>query len=142
MIKNIIVSIVVLLVLDIAWLYMYMGSQYSVMVKEIQNSDIVMNKLYGALAYFCMSIGLMFFVIRMIYLDYKKNNGDTLKDMALSKKIKYALLYGGLFGFVLYGVYNFTAAAVFKNWSKKILIVDIMWGFFVYSVAAFVSLFV
>ena len=71
-----------------------------------------------------MIIGLNFFVIPNINKDNLFN--DSLK-------------YGFLFGIVLFGVYDFTAGAVLKNWNLKLAILDILWGGTVYFLATFLT---
>ena len=36
--------------------------------------------------------------------------------------------HGFILGLIIYGVYDFTAAAVLKNWDKKTMVIDIIWG--------------
>jgi len=50
-----------------------------------------------------------------------------------------SLMYGLIFGIVLYGVYDFTAGAVLKNWDVKLAVTDVMWGGIVYFMAAYVG---
>lgn len=38
------------------------------------------------------------------------------------------LMWGALFGAVLYGVYDFTNYAVLNNWPLKITLIDVVWG--------------
>ena len=40
----------------------------------------------------------------------------------------YAFFKGALFGFVLYGVYDFTNIALIKNWPLEMSLVDLLWG--------------
>jgi len=46
------------------------------------------------------------------------------------------LLWGALFGFIVYAVYDLTNYAVIKNWPLTVTIVDIVWGTFVCSMTA------
>lgn len=50
-----------------------------------------------------------------------------------------AALWGGLFGFVCYGVYDFTNHATLKTWPLPLLAADIAWGSFVCAAAALAS---
>ena len=43
-------------------------------------------------------------------------------------KVKHAVKYGALYGFVLYGLYDFTNYAILKNWSLTMTLVDVLWG--------------
>jgi uncharacterized membrane protein len=50
-----------------------------------------------------------------------------------------ALLSGLLLGLVAYGTYEFTNWATLKEWPLKVVIIDIVWGAFLTSVASLVS---
>ena len=100
-----VVSSLILLVLDFMWLGGFMAPRYSVMIKNIQGSPMKANMLYAVFAYLLMIVGLQQFVLPN--LDFKN---ITVKD---------CLKYGFVFGLVVYGVYDFTAAVVFKNWDMN-----------------------
>jgi uncharacterized membrane protein len=53
--------------------------------------------------------------------------------------IQTAIIWGALFGFFTYATYDLTNMATIKNWPLKIVIVDIVWGSFLCSVVAFLS---
>tara|TARA_A100001035_G_C27568646_1_gene402058 strand:- start:99 stop:497 length:399 start_codon:yes stop_codon:yes gene_type:complete len=122
--NKLIVSSILLLVLDFIWIGGYMGGEYKKMIRKIQGSDMQVNIIYAILSYVLMIIGLNFFVIPNINKDNLFN--DSLK-------------YGFLFGIVLFGVYDFTAGAVLKNWNLKLAILDILWGGTVYFLATFLT---
>lgn len=119
--KKILVAIFVLLILDILWINFYMGGQYKKMVPKIQGSELEMKFVFAMFAYVLMVVGLVFFVLPNI------SDETPMKD---------SLLYGGLFGIILYGVYDFTAGAVLKDWDTPLAMKDIAWGGFVYTAAA------
>ena len=119
--KQRIISTLTLLILDFLWIGLYMGSQYSVLVKNIQGSNMKTNIIYGFFAYFLMVIGLNNFVLPK--LDTKNIN------------FKSCLSSGFLFGIIVYGVYDFTCAAVLKDWDIKLALIDILWGGIVYFMA-------
>lgn len=63
------------------------------------------------LVYICIALGLLFFVL-------PKANGDY-----------FSVLYcGALFGFVTYGIYDFTNYSILANWPLKITFIDLIWG--------------
>jgi uncharacterized membrane protein len=47
-----------------------------------------------------------------------------------------ALAHGALVGFVIYGVFNSTNAAIFDNYNAKAAIFDTLWGTFLFSISA------
>jgi len=51
-----------------------------------------------------------------------------------------AALYGGFLGLVVYGVYDFTCLAIFKDFPVGMAFVDVAWGTFLYGWSAFASL--
>ena len=63
--------------------------------------------------YFIYIIGIIFFAVLPAL-----ENGDWQK----------ALLLGVLFGFFTYATYDLTNLATLKDWSVKVVLVDILWG--------------
>lgn len=116
-----IVAVLTLIVFDVIWLNIFMGDRYNKMIPNIQNSPMVVKYWSAGCAYLLMVVGLLFFVLPNI-----TERTSILVDM----------LYGGLFGLVVYGVYDFTAGAVFKNWDFELALCDIAWGVFVYALSA------
>lgn len=47
-----------------------------------------------------------------------------------------ALVYGALFGFFAYGVYDFTNMATLRNWTATITVADLCWGTFLTGLSA------
>lgn len=122
--KHRLISTTTLLVLDILWITLFMGSRYKIMIKDIQGSSMTTNILYAFIAYTLMVIGLNHFVLPNIDV-----NNVSLQD---------CLSYGFIFGIVLYGVYDFTIGAVLKKWDMKLAVTDVLWGGFVYFAASYI----
>ena len=121
-------SSLILLVLDFMWLGGFMAGRYHVMIRNIQGSPMKANMLYAVFAYLLMIVGLQQFVLPN--LDFKN---ITVKD---------CLKYGFVFGLVVYGVYDFTAAVVFKNWDINLALIDILWGGVVYFLSCYLLKFI
>ena len=122
--KKYILSTIILLILDFAWLKFYMNKKYQKQVIDVQGDKMKLNVPSAIASYTLMVIGLNVFVLPNIRPTH------ALMD---------SLKYGFLFGLVLYGVYDFTAGAVFKKWDMKLAIVDMLWGGFVYFIVALFS---
>ena len=122
--KHRLISTSTLLVLDILWISLFMGSRYKIMIKDIQGSSMTTNILYAFIAYTLMVIGLNHFVLPNIDVS-----NVSLQD---------CLSYGFIFGIVLYGVYDFTIGAVLKKWDMKLAVTDVLWGGFVYFAASYI----
>lgn len=48
------------------------------------------------------------------------------------------LIWGGIYGLILYGVYDFTNFAVLSVWPLSITLIDLGWGIFVNAIFAVV----
>lgn len=124
MLKSHIIATIVLLVFDLVWIGTFMGKKYQDQVQQIQNDKMVVRPLFAVLAYLLMVIGLNVFVLPRIRKGYELQ--DSIK-------------YGFLFGIVLYGVYDFTIAAVLKDWNISLAITDVLWGGIVYFLATYIG---
>ena len=95
------------------------------MIQTVQNSLMEIRSKYAILAYALMVLGMCIFVVPNVK----------------RRSIQDSILYGGSFGLVVYGIYDFTAAAVLHNWNESLAIIDVLWGIFVYSAAAYAGSF-
>ena len=62
--------------------------------------------------------------------------GQQIFVKPLINSYKDALTYGSLFGIILFGVYDFTAGAVIKNWDLKLALIDVLWGSLLLTVSS------
>jgi uncharacterized membrane protein len=102
------VGLVVLMVLDGLWLTFVMGPIFK---KDLGHLMKPVNLYVALLVWSLMVIGLMVFV-----------KPDSLSE---------AFIYGALFGFLMYAVYDGTNYATLKDWTVKVAVIDIVWGTFV-----------
>ena len=122
--KHRVLSTLTLLILDGLWINFFMKDKYNKMIENIQKSEIQVNKVFAVASYTLMVVGLNLFVLPRLDI-----NNINIKD---------CLLYGFTFGIVLYGVYDFTIAAVLKKWDIDLAYIDVLWGGFVYFAASYV----
>lgn len=115
--KRKIISILILLILDGLWITLYMGRKYNNMVYNIQGNKLSVNYGYVIGAYLMMSYLLVNVVIK-----YNLNLLDSF-----------------IFGFCIYGIYDFTNGAIFNKWDGKLALIDMCWGGFVYMVSNYLS---
>jgi uncharacterized membrane protein len=126
--KAILFSIVFLSVIDGVWIFSN-KENYGRLVKNVQGTDMN-TRLAGALvAYPLMFLGLVFIVFPLVRKDTETQN-----------KLVLALKYGALFGLVIYGVYNATNYAIFKNYDAVMAIIDTLWGTFAYFLTTYATL--
>ena len=116
-----VVSVVTLLLLDLMWVAFVMRRIYGPMVQAIQGGAAMqVSPWKGAVAYGLMVVGLVVFVVPAFHDGRHRGNAIGL---------------AALYGFLLYGVYNFTASAILSNWRMSVAALDVMWGTFVFAVA-------
>ena len=108
MIKNILLIFIILLLIDLIWLYL-IKDKYAKQILKIQNQELVVNYYSALFVYVLLAIGLY-------YLSVNKTD--------ISTKVKIS----ALFGLITYGVYDFTNGAIFKDWDFKLAIMDTIWG--------------
>ena len=63
----------------------------------------------------------------------------ALPRVSQENPISTALLWGFIYGIVLYGVYDMTNYALVNKWSLKMSIVDIIWGGAINSVVTCIA---
>ena len=95
----------IMLILDSIYLTTFSGF-FNNLVQSVQGTKIQF-RLSGAIAcYLLLITGLQYFII-----EKKKSIKDAF-----------------LLGILIYGVYETTTYAIFKNWSIKSVLLDTLWG--------------
>ena len=117
---RLIISSVILTILDLIWIKLVMGPLYQKMIPNIQGTQMIVNEKFALYSYLTLIFSINYFILPNV----KKN-----------KNLSYAFI----FGLVLYGVYDFTGAAVFTNWDKLTMILDILWGGILFFLTAFLT---
>lgn len=125
--KVYILTIIFCFVVDMLWLGIiakeFYQNELSAIIRK-SNGAMAPNWLGAVVVYLALIIGILFFVIPKFPQSYI-NTG----------------LVGGLFGLMVYCVYDFTNYAVLQNWTLKLAIVDIVWGTFLCSLTSIFALF-
>jgi uncharacterized membrane protein len=89
----------------------YFGNQ----IKLIQNSSMEINYLGAALCYIFLIIGINYFIIKP-----NKSVSDAF-----------------LLGIIIYGVFETTNYALFKNWKLLTVIIDTLWGGILFALTTY-----
>jgi uncharacterized membrane protein len=98
------------IVADLLWLGVFANNFYKNELGSLYTKKV--NFVSAIFVYLIMSIGIAFFVV-----------GHPSAD-----NLKTGFYVGAFFGFTLYAVYDLTNLAVLKNYSIKMVVVDIVWG--------------
>ena len=113
-----VVVAVIFAVIDAVWL-MLSSSFYK---KELGSLLVKVPNISAAVAFYILYvIGVVAFVVE-----------PALRQASVLA----AMGYGALFGLVAYATYDLTNLATLQQWSKRIVVVDMVWGVFVTSTAA------
>lgn len=108
-------AFILFIILDLAW-FSFAGDFFKAQIGSIArlSADGVWHVRYlpAALVYVFMAIGIVVFVLP---------NAESLSM---------AILLGGLFGLVTYGMYDMTNLATLRAWTYTFAIADMTWGTF------------
>ena len=114
MIKNIILLAVIFVLVDAGFLYL-MSNNFQSLIQKIQGSPLKMKLIPTIACYIILVASLYYFVI------YKKGS----------------YLDAFLLGFFIYGVYETTNMAIFKDWSPSVGLIDLSWGGFLFLISSY-----
>lgn len=117
---KLIVSSIILTIIDLIWIKLIMGPLYNKMIPNIQSTQMIVNKRFAMFSYLTLIFAMNYFVLPNV----PDNNN---------------LSYAFIFGLVLYGVYDFTAAAIFTNWDERTMYLDVIWGGALYTITAYLT---
>ena len=112
---RLLVSAIILVCLDAVYLNFFKG-YFGKQVSRVQGSEMQLNYLAAIICYIFIIIGLNYFIIRP-----RRSVNDAF-----------------LFGIVIYGVYETTNWAIFKNWSVLSVILDTLWGGIAFALTTFI----
>lgn len=118
--KLLIPTFIFYLVVDYIWLGFIASKFYSqelgMLVHRKSDGGIDISLFPGIVAYVFLVLGLILFVYPKI-----QNSSNMMS----------VLVYGFLFGIIVYGVYDMTNLATLKNFGVHLAVVDMLWGGFV-----------
>lgn len=104
-------AIFAMLFLDLAWVSSVMKSRYSVAVRQVQGSAMVVRPGYAITAYVLLAVAVALVM---------------WQTAGLSRRA--AVAVAALWGALLYGVYAFTVLAIFKDFPVSTAVLDLVWG--------------
>ena len=92
-----------------------MKNNFQNMINKIQGSPLQMKLIPTIACYIILVSSLYYFIV------YKKGS----------------YLDAFLLGFFIYGVYETTNMAIFKDWSFKVGLIDLSWGGFLFLITTY-----
>ena len=127
----------ILMVLDVAWIAMNV-SAYSSVILNVQKSPVSLRTDYAIIAYLFILFSVIYVAIPFTTQSIKK--GDSIRSISIETKLLKSFIYGGAVGFSIYGIYNFTSLAIYKDLDNTMGIIDTLWGTALYTITTFVFL--
>jgi len=134
--KYFIISIVIIF-LDIGWISLNL-TKYSKEVLKVQKAAMSLRYEHAIIAYIIILFSILYIAIPFTSQNIKINNGG--KDISVENKLLYSFMYGGALGFSVFGIYNFTSLAIYKDLDATIAITDTIWGTTLYTLSTFIYL--
>ena len=113
-IKNIILLAIIFVLVDAGFLYL-MSNNFQSLIQKIQGSPLKMKLIPTISSYIILISSIYYFIV------YK--NGSYCDAFLL--------------GFFIYGVYETTNMAIFKDWSAKVGLIDLSWGGFLFLITTY-----
>lgn len=124
MIRELIIVALLLTVIDLVFIKYVLIHPFGRMIQSIQLSEFKPNTMYVFIPYVLMIFSILFF---------------SLPNVRKENLFKDSLVYGGLLGLVIFGVYEFTNMSVFKNYNLHVAIFDTLWGVTLFTIVTFLS---
>ena len=118
------VAIVLFLVLDAFYLGT-MSGEWNKLLVRIQGSPLKVKMIPAVLCYFLIVFSWYYF----IYSEYRVH-----RNVLRSVKTAFIL------GFVIYGIYELTNAAIINKWEWKYVVMDTLWGGILYALVTYIAL--
>lgn len=119
MIKSLSVAALGVLLMDLGWVGWLANSFYKARLGHLMADKVFWPA--AAAFYLLYPAGIWFFAAKPA-----AGGGD-------------ALIRGALLGLLVYGVYNFTNMALLRDWSARIVALDIAWGVFMTGAVSWLS---
>ena len=114
MLKQLLLLGIIIVIVDSGFIYL-ISNNFQKMIKKIQGSPLSIKVFPTIASYLILISSLYYFVI------FKKGS----------------LLDAFLLGFFIYGVYETTNMAIFKDWNTYIGLIDLTWGGFLFLITTY-----
>lgn len=109
------ISAILFIFIDFIYLQV-IKSYFEKQIQDVQGSVMKVNFLGAALCYIFLIVGINYFIIKP-----RKSVTDAF-----------------LLGIVIYGVYETTNYALFKNWSLLTVFIDTLWGGILFALTTYI----
>lgn len=130
------ITSIVVLILDISWISLNIAT-YSSAVKKVQKAAMNLRFEHAIIAYIIILFSILYVAIPFTIQNAKVNKIDI---SSIENKLLQSFVCGGAVGFSIFGIYNFTSLAIYKDLDVSIAITDTIWGTTLYTLSTFAYL--
>lgn len=108
------ISLIFIILVDFLWIKFFMQNFYKSQVGSLMSIHTNITAAVGV--WMLLILGMLVFMLPKL-----STTGFGIDGF----------LYGALFGFIVYGIYDLTNFAIINGWPLKLVFVDVLWGTFV-----------
>ena len=130
------ITSIIVLILDISWISLNIAT-YSNAIQKVQKSAANLRFEHAIIAYIIILFSILYVAIPFTILNAKVNKIDI---SSIENKLLQSFICGGAVGFSIFGIYNFTSLAIYKDLDVSIAITDTIWGTTLYTLSTFAYL--
>ena len=130
------ITSIIVLILDISWISLNVAT-YSSAVKKVQKAAANLRFEHAIIAYIIILFSILYVAIPFTTQNAKVNKIDI---SSIESKLLHSFICGGAVGFSIFGIYNFTSLAIYKDLDVSIAITDTIWGTTLYTLSTFAYL--
>ena len=120
MLKLFLTFMIILVIIDSIWV-LGANKLHSSVVKRVQKSDLSVDLIAALMFYLLVPLAYIFLI-----LPLSKNETDAFK-------------YGILLGALMYGTFDLTNKAIFKDYPWSYTVADMTWGALCIGVVSFIT---
>ena len=122
-----IVVFLLYIILDGTMITLFMGKYFGGVVEKIQGGRKMSVRILPAvICFLILAFGLVYFVL------------DRIRDDHI---VEDSFRYGGVFGAVVYGVFDLTNYSMFSDYTIGTVLIDMAWGTILGSVVSMITKF-
>lgn len=121
-IQQIALTSLLVLVIDLIWIKLVMKNEYERLIFDVQNKEMTVRPFSALLSYITIILPIVLF---------------SLPNVRPEHRFSDSLLHGGVLGMMMYGMFSFTNHALIQEWSTRVVALDTVWGFVLYTIVTY-----
>ena len=125
--KIFIILFILVLLIDIPVISILFKNRWEKTLQNIQGSSLKIRTIYAFITYILIPLGLLIFVYPKI------ENTNWIQN---------CLFYGFLWGFITYGIFDFTNLSLIDKYPLDLAIIDTIWGGILSAVVLLIAKFI